>query len=197
MTDTDPVTRIADNITDLTQPYSTSTTYTVGATTHLHTVHHASLLEQLSEAAEPSNARDENGNRTAASKPAASLDAIDLLATIRATTNAELWSVGIAATRILVTDLRKLVSAPWTTPQALTVARLTSRWVTTARIITAWETPPYTPRARCPICNTLGSLRIRLDQHTGLCTECRAMWEPATIGLLADHVRTSNGEAVA
>ena len=62
-------------------------------------------------------------------------------------------------------------------------------WWRQARIIAGWDSPTYRPRATCPVCSNRSGLRINLGAHTGVCVECRTVWEPATIGLLAEHIR--------
>lgn len=62
-------------------------------------------------------------------------------------------------------------------------------WWRQARIISGWDSPTYRPRATCPVCSKRSGLRINLGAHTGVCVECRTVWEPTTIGLLAEHIR--------
>lgn len=62
-------------------------------------------------------------------------------------------------------------------------------WWRQARIISGWDSPTYRPFATCPVCSKRSGLRINLAAQTAVCVECRTVWEPATIGLLAEHVR--------
>lgn len=62
-------------------------------------------------------------------------------------------------------------------------------WWRQARIIAGWDSPTYRPRATCPVCSDIRSLRVNLGAHTAVCVACRTVWEPSTIGLLAEHIR--------
>lgn len=193
----DPHIQIGDNVADLTEPYVSRTSYLIDGRQHWHTLTMPSLIDQLTTTTEPTTGAGNDGHNTPGSKPTARLQAIDLLADIRFKVRAELESVNIAVTKQLAVDLRHLVGAPWTPPQAKTVARLTGSWITAARYITDLEIPPKTPNGPCPVCDTRGTLRVRFDSWTAFCVECRAMWEPSTIGLLAEHIRAANGETSA
>lgn len=67
------------------------------------------------------------------------------------------------------------------------------RWWRQARIISGWDTAAYRPWATCPICEHRGGLRINLQLQSAFCVECRETWDPTTIGILAQHIRTENG----
>lgn len=62
-------------------------------------------------------------------------------------------------------------------------------WWRQARIISGWDSPTYRPRATCPNCSDIRSLRVNLGASTAVCVACRTVWEPSTIGLLAEHIR--------
>lgn len=68
------------------------------------------------------------------------------------------------------------------------------RWWQQARIVTGWDSPAYRPHATCPVCEHRGGLRINLGMRAGMCVECRSLWSPEEIGLLAEHIRTENHE---
>lgn len=63
------------------------------------------------------------------------------------------------------------------------------RWWRQARIISGWDSPTYRPYASCPSCSNRKGLRINLTAHSAVCVECRNVWGPETIGLLAEHIR--------
>lgn len=67
-------------------------------------------------------------------------------------------------------------------------------WHTQARITTGWDSPAWKPANTCPLCGTKGSLRVRLEEHTGMCVKCRETWTHESIGLLADHIRAENAD---
>lgn len=69
-------------------------------------------------------------------------------------------------------------------------------WWTWARVVTGWDTPAFQPNNTCPLCGTRGTLRVRLEQQRATCINdaCRETWDETNIGLLADHIRSENGE---
>lgn len=66
-------------------------------------------------------------------------------------------------------------------------------WWRQARIIAGWDSPTYRPFATCPSCSKRAGLRINLTSHTAVCVECRTVWGPESIGVLAEHIRRENG----
>lgn len=72
------------------------------------------------------------------------------------------------------------------------IERDINRWWTSARIATGWDSPAWRPDVHCPACETRGSLRVKILDQLGYCTQCRETWTPETIGLLAEHIRWQN-----
>jgi hypothetical protein len=70
------------------------------------------------------------------------------------------------------------------------------RWHGWAATLTGWQTPPWSPRAACPLCERTGTLRVLLDKKRGTCLGCGENWteEDGSIGLLADHIRDADPE---
>lgn len=66
------------------------------------------------------------------------------------------------------------------------------RWWQQARIITGWDSPAYRPFNTCPVCDHRGGLRVNVVIGSAMCVECRSVWDPTMIGLLADHIRREN-----
>lgn len=66
-------------------------------------------------------------------------------------------------------------------------------WWRQARIIAGWDSPAWRPFNTCPMCSKRKGLRVNTLTHTAVCIECRTVWEPTTIGLLAEHIRMENG----
>lgn len=152
-----------------------------------------SLLEQLAEAVIPGETYVEgDGSRSGfAPRPPARLDAIDRLLAIEA--GALRWVVSIGHTSRLDTvgNIRLLVGQAGTFDSD-TLAALhyeVTLWRTWAATVTGWLNPPWKPRVPCPICDRLGSLRIRLDRQTACCMDCGEAWDETRIGLLAEHIR--------
>jgi hypothetical protein len=70
------------------------------------------------------------------------------------------------------------------------------RWWTQARITSGWDSRAWAPNNTCPIteCGERRTLRIRVDDQTAFCVNCRETWDSTSIGILAEHVRAENGE---
>jgi hypothetical protein len=188
----------SDQIRELINPYSTTEWVTQPnqdqdgkwrTRKRLHTVHHKSLLDQLEDAITGASAKaDEDAARTTYdSKPAAHLDALDVLARI------------IHQSLELATDL-DIDLMPLPRRLSAISGRIGDRpnhrvksWWVAARIATQWETRPFQPKgAPCPIteCGTFGTLRVRYDEHLASCTSCGAVWVgEAEVQNLGRHVK--------
>ena len=175
-------TRRPDTLTmihELTQPTQNRELYHRKHKPRYHTTHNPPLLAQLDESAMPSNNRIDGAGSIAGSRPAANVDAIDTARRIaRDATN---W----------LTHYSPLIINGDTD-----LSRDIQRWWTWARITTGWDQPAFQPHNTCPHCGVLGTIRIRLHEHLATCTNdtCRATWDHDTIGILAQHIRTENGE---
>lgn len=201
MTATRPPMLAADHIRELTQPYVTRETVTQptqrnGAwadETRIHTVHHPSLLNQLRAAGNGStNLSDTDAARSAAgSKPAAHLEALDVLARI------DRQSRNLAATLEAGEhhnlELRLLAISGKVGSEIH--PRIRSWWAT-ARLTTHHDTPPMRPHGvPCLNCWELDSLRIRPEDEMGSCTKCGEVWDRTgeaghgSLMTLAEHVR--------
>lgn len=154
-----------------------------------------SLLEQLAHAVIPgeSYTEDEAGRSAFESRPAARLDAVDRLLAIEA--GSAMWCRrnGIELRDNPVGNIRTMVGIAGllgSTSQATMLGDLRA-WRTWAATVTGWERPPDAPRATCLHCAARNTLRVRLDRQTGCCMACGAWWDHTTIGLLAEHIRTT------
>lgn len=74
------------------------------------------------------------------------------------------------------------------------IERAVKRWWTQARITSGWDSPAWRPDNTCPVCEVRRSLRIKLADQMAYCTDCRSLWDPSEIGLLADWIRLENAE---
>ena len=152
-----------------------------------------SLLDQLAEAVIPGEAYVENDGSKPGfrSTPPARLDAIDRLLAIEAGSARWVVSLGLTIRDTVHGNVRALVGVCATldsdTFEAL--AYEIGLWRSWAATVTGWQTPPWRPRVACPICDRLGSLRIRLAEKTACCMDCGEAWDETRIGLLADHIR--------
>lgn len=161
-----------------------------------HRVTTPALVQQLADNDIPSATVEEGPRAGFASKPAARLDALDTLTWIDR--QAEAWVTELGHQRRPGTDalLRQLhslaVAAPDDTRRAITAD--VRRWWIRARIVTGWDSAPWTPLNTCPQCGQLGTLRIKLAERVAMCTneECLVLWDEHSIGLLADHIRVES-----
>jgi hypothetical protein len=182
------------------EEYLTPSRNSDGTTTFVKQRHRTTsppLLEQLWATVEASGSA-EGGQRSFASKPSARLDAIDAANDIEHGVFGWLTRLGhrpdnqddtIAALR----HLGALAAGTDHDTHRVIESDVRSWWVR-ARVLTGWDSPAWRPNNTCPLCGVKGGLRIRLDHHSGTCVECRQTWDPTTIGLLADHIRTENHE---
>jgi hypothetical protein len=155
------------------------------------------LLEQLWATVEASGS-SEGGQRSFSSKPSARLDAIDAANDVEREVFAWLTRLGhrpddMTDTIAAVRRLGSLAAGADQDTHRLIESDVRSWWVR-ARVLTGWDSPAWRPNNTCPLCGVKGGLRIRLDHHSATCVECRQTWDPATIGLLADHIRVENHE---
>jgi hypothetical protein len=70
-------------------------------------------------------------------------------------------------------------------------------WWTQARITTGWEALAWRPDNTCPLCGERRTLRIRLEERIGLCTNCHETWTPTGepgYQTLANHIRAEADE---
>jgi hypothetical protein len=150
-----------------------------------------SLLEQLRMTSQRSGGSPAQGYK---SKPPAQLDALDGERLITAQVDAFLvkyWGrhaatveeglvfIGGHAQDLSDDELHELEG------------RVRSWWVS-AKVLSGVEARPLQPHARCPLCDKVDSLHVRLDvaSRTGLawCKECHETWDEETIGLLARSI---------
>ena len=194
-------------IHELTQPTQHRQQYLRKRKPRYHTTNNPPLLHQLDQTTIPSTTHTDTTGRIAGSKPSANIDAIDTANRINTQALGWLTTLGLDTTGTATDHIRRLA------PQAITAGHchqpkptsgccLTHdirRWWTWARITTGWDQPPWQPDNTCPHCDRRGTLRIRLADKLATCIDdtCRATWDDTTIGLLADHIRTENGEAQA
>ena len=154
-----------------------------------------SLLEQLAAAVVPGETHVEGDTTPSgfASRPPARLDAIDRLLAIEASAARWVASMGLVVREDTCGNIRALVGISGTLDSDTLAALITevTMWRAWAATVTGWSTPPFRPHVPCPVCDKVGSLRIRLDRKTACCMECGDVWEEAdgSIFLLGEHVK--------
>ncbi len=158
-----------------------------------------SLLDQLADAAIPGETyvEAETSRPGYGSRPPARLDAIDRLLAIEAGARRWVTSISLTLRDTAAGNIRALVGASGTLDSDTFDALLyeITTWRSWAATVTGWRNPPFRPHVGCPVCDKVGSLRIRLDQRTACCMSCGEAWDDTSIGLLGEHIRIE-GERV-
>ena len=160
---------------------------------HEHTL--PSLLDQLAAAVIPGEVyvEDDGGHvrRTPRSMPPARLEAINALMSIEA--GAAIWCtrMDLRLREDAAGNIRALVGANLNSDQADELLADLRHWYGWAATLTGMRRPPWTPQSPCPFCNDR-ALRVRLDTKTAMCVSCRESWTEDTIGLLAEHLRSTD-----
>lgn len=195
--------QLADAVVELTQPIRHEQPYTIWVNRNrkrrVHVTMHPCLLDQLADATDPGQHHawpdnDGHGCAVPGSTPAARLSVVDLQRRIMRETlawhryldhqpppNLHRGVAGLVAVSgdADLDDLAELVTD-------------VRRWRAWAKLLTGWATPPWSPRVPCPVCGTLGQLRVWLDRSVAGCghDDCRAWWDEHTIGILGNYIRT-------
>lgn len=199
---------LSDYVDELTRAHTHREPYTyeMGRTTFevRHTTTVPPLLHQL-QYASPSGRGEELGGGGYESRPAASLDSIDALTQIDLEASQWLKDLGQLDPVSTIACVSRLGSLA---PRLDRCGRKPERgcctfheverdirhWWARARVMTGWDSPAWRPDNTCPMCDARGSLRIRLVDRVGLCTECRDTWDETTISHLADHIRSESAQ---
>ena len=207
---------IADVADELTDPHPhlekiyTTTTSRHRRLTHLHKTVQPGLLTQVRDAVLPAATQDADGHRgIPRSRPPLQLEALSLLVVIEIGAARWCWSVHLDQRDTAESNIRALVGAAATLDSDTQAALLDElrRWRTWCAVMTGWQSPLYQPHAPCPHCDQRGTLRVNLARQSAFCTTktwspergehlwC-ATWNPATIGVLADHIRATTDRTV-
>lgn len=192
---------LADYVRELTEHHSHAEHYQIrrGATWYgaNHVTKVPPLIAQLWANDLPSQTAETGTRPGFGSKPAARLDALDTAARIDIEAHRWVTDLGEHARGTDTIDLVRQLHG--LTASALDVTRRAithdvRRWWTQARIVTGWDSPAWSPDNTCPQCGERGTLKVRLGDQIGMCTNdaCRVTWDQATIGLLADHIRAES-----
>lgn len=155
-------------------------------------VQHPSLLDQLASSTSGSSALgDEAAGTRFGSKPAAHLEALQLLARIEAQSWDLADELGCPPKHGVRSRLSAIAGKLGTDPH-----KTVRSWWSAARLLTHWDAPPYRPQgAPCPSCWDTDSLRIRFDDQLAVCTTCHATWDrtghpdAGSLDLLGQHVK--------
>lgn len=194
--------QLADYVRELTEPHQHVEPHTIrglkgGWIGRRHITHAPALLTQLWDNDTPSQAAGDGPRPGFKSKPAARLEALD--AAVRIDLEAARWVRDLGEddrytdTAATIRQLHGLAASA-DPVQRRAIEHDVRRWWTQARIVTGWDSPAWSPDNTCPQCGERGTLKVRLGEHIGMCTNgvCRATWDESTIGLLADHIRVES-----
>jgi len=185
---------LARMVRELTEPSKQRVRRPDGTTEWL--VSAPSLLNQLS-SLEPSSA--EGARRAFGSRPAASIEALDAAAAIDRESAALVRAMGhdddgdAAAMIRRLHGLHASADGHWRSE----IEHYVRSWYCQARVVSGWDSAPRRLYNRCPNCSQLGGLRVNVADKYACCVECRAAWDSATIGLLAEAVRHENNDTAA
>lgn len=164
-----------------------------------HTVTHAPLLVELANVGGGgSQSGDERGARYPTSRPPLRLDALDAQRAILAGVLTWLERLAAESRGGLYADLGQLVGLALPLPDSLAerVAHAAQGWATLAKVVTGFESAAFRPRAACPLCSEMQTLRVRVETASAACVACGEGWRKSdgTIYMLAEHIRQVNGE---
>jgi hypothetical protein len=203
-----------DLVRELTEPTQHREQYMRKRKPRYHVTVNPPLLVQLAAASTPKSSTGAGASRPAASKPSAALEATDTLLWIDHDSAAWVRRLGEDDPGNVVACVLRVGALAASqdhcgrrTPRRDDRGKVTCctnhrietdvrRWWTRARIVTRWDLPAWSPDNTCPLCGSRGTIRIHAVEKLASCTAeaCRAAWDETTIGLLAEHIRTENGE---
>jgi hypothetical protein len=199
-----PTMDLADYIRELTETHSHAEHYQIRRGRTWYGANHVTkvppLIAQLWANDLPSQATESGTRPGFGSKPAARLDALDTAARIDIEAHRWVTDLGEPPRGIDTIDLVRQLHGLSASAAGITRGAITKdvrSWWTQARIVTGWDSPAWAPDNTCPQCGERGTLKVRLGDQLGMCTNdvCRVTWDSATIGLLADHIRAESEAA--
>lgn len=149
-----------------------------------HTITHPSLIEQLRQSTSQSKDGEFAGG-SAKSKPAARLEALDVLAKIERESRTLARELDVDRPH-LYNRLSAIGGAIGNDTHPVVRA-----WWIAARCTTGWEQPPYAPDVPCPNmeCERRASLRVRIADEIATCVKCGTTWGADSFVTLGDYIR--------
>lgn len=160
----------------------------------IHITTQAGLLTQLRTAIQPAATTDETGSAVPASRPPLLIEALSRHLEIAMRTNRWIHHTRLPNRGQPEHNIRALVGAVHTlTSDEQHALRADLRqWRSWAAVLSGWANPPYCPHVPCPNpdCSKLGTLRIIIDRHKGMCSACGHIWDDqdGSINLLATYI---------
>lgn len=168
-----------------------------------HTVVLPGLLDQLYEAVYPA-AGQSGDRRPPDSRPPLSIEALGTHTAITAYATGWCVRAGLTSRGTATANVRQLVGAASTLPSDQQRALLADlrRWRTWCAVMTGWERVDAYPSVPCPVCTTVGTLRVNLTAGRGYCTNqtrkddgtlvCGSTWsmDDGSLPVLGRHITT-------
>lgn len=153
---------------------------------HPYVKRHPALLDQLENTLTTSTTAGESVRASSpAGRPAGRIDVLAFLERINSESRDMAFDLGLG-TFPLRQRLRKL--AP---EVGITEASVFRAWWVSARILTSFDRPAFTPNVPCPneACERRGSLRVKVEERRSdciaMCVECHNIWDGSYFGPLA------------
>jgi hypothetical protein len=149
-----------------------------------HSTTHPSLIEQLRACTMQSKDGDYAGG-AAKSKPAARLEALDVLR--RIDRQSHTLAVELNVDRPHLYNRLSAIGGAIGNEAHPTVRS----WWIAARCATGWEQPPYQPDVPCPNmeCEQRASLRVRVADEIATCVKCDTTWDVDSFATLGAYIR--------
>jgi hypothetical protein len=150
---------------------------------------HASLLDQLENTLTGSTTGTDPVRGPSGSRPAGRIDVLAFLERIQQQSTELATELKIPALPLRA-RLRRIGGELGLTPDP----RVRGWWVT-ARVLTSFDSPAFTPNVPCPNekCERRGTLRVKVgdapEQRMAVCTECHWVWDGPYFGVFAEWVR--------
>ena len=171
----------------------------------VHVTTQPGLLAQLGEAMvdASSGSQEAAGARAVpGSRPPGCWEALATLAAITTAVAGWCWDLDLPLRDTVESSIRALIGkAPELDDDR--AARLLAdmrSWRYRAAVMTGWQSPLFAPRVPCPACGKNNTLRVNLDRQAAFCSSqdrdesgalmCGTTWDAATIGVLADYIRS-------
>lgn len=150
---------------------------------------HAALLDQLENTLTGSTTGNDTVRTAVGSRPAGRVDVLSFLERIQGQSLRLAEEMGIDPLP-LRPRLRRIGAG-----LGLKENQQVRSWWVTARVLTSFDSPAFTPDVPCPNedCERRGTLRVKVgdreDQRMAVCVECHAVWDGPFFGPFALWVR--------
>lgn len=177
---------VPDYVSDLLYPFTTSEPYPDRR--GRHTVRHPALLDQLNNTLTGSTTAGDPVRSQPGARPAGRMDVLAFLERLDKQSAVLAAELGLSQHMPLRSRLSALSGK-----LGLVEHTLVRSWWTTARVLTSFDSPAFSPDVPCPDCGRRGALRVRIhereDERAAVCIECHHVWDGPHFGMLAMWIR--------